>query len=86
MDPSCCDLHARARLTHSAHLHRARIRPAEPLDAPGARPALSPGAVGSIGVWVGAGLGRGGTRTLEQPGATRLLLQFLSDQLPGTKR
>lgn len=57
MEPSCCDPHTRAGLTSLAHLHRARISPPEPLDAPGSCPALSPGPVGSIGVWEEAGPG-----------------------------
>lgn len=78
MEPSCCDPHARAGLTHLAHPHRARVRPAEPLDAPGACPALTPRAVASIGVQtrpagsragMGAGLGRGRTRPPEPPPA-----------------
>lgn len=78
MEPSCCDPHARAGLTHLAHPHRARVRPAEPLDAPGACPALTPRAVASIGVQrrpagsragLGAGLGRGRTRPPEPPPA-----------------
>lgn len=72
MEPSRCDPHARAGLTHLAHPHRARVRPAEPLDAPGPALPSAPGQSrpsGSKRVRVGAGLGRGRPRPPEPPPA-----------------
>lgn len=76
--------HTRTRLTHLTHLHRAGIRPSEPLGVPRL-------VAGSFGVptW----LGRVRTRTRTGTGlqelltsCTPLLLLFLSDQLPRTNK
>lgn len=70
MEPSCCDPHARAGLTHLAHLHRGRTRPAEPLDAPGSALPSAPGGIhrGLGGSRAGTGQDRD-TRATPEPAA-----------------
>lgn len=79
MEPSRCDPQS---WTHPLGTSSPSPDPASRAPGcPGGLPCPQPRG-GSIGVWVGAGLGRGRTG---DTGAARLLLQFLSDQLPGTK-
>lgn len=85
MEPSCCDPHARAGLTHLAHPHRARVRPAEPLDAPGACPALTPRAVASIGVQRRPAGSRAGTGQDQATGATARCSDSCQTSSPGRR-